>query len=158
MDEPCFVLDGHLGRLASHLRLLGFDALYRNDYDDDALAEISSNQDRILLTRDRGLLKRNQVRSGYCVRAKSPQEQVIEVLRRFDLAEQAHLYSRCARCNGSLIPVDKADVFDRLEQKTRLYYDDFRICQQCCQIYWKGSHFERMESQLKNLLARSGSC
>jgi uncharacterized protein with PIN domain len=151
-----FVLDGHLGKLASYLRLLGFDTLYRNDYDDDELADTSSNQRRILLTRDRGLLKRNRVWFGYCIRARSPGEQVVEVLKRFDLAERAHPFSRCACCNGLLTPVEKVDVFDRLEPKTKLYYDDFRICQDCDRIYWKGSHFERMESQLQDLLKLSG--
>jgi len=153
--EPVFVLDGHLGKLASYLRLLGFDALYRNDYDDNELAEISNVDERILLTRDRGLLKRKQVRQGYCIRAKSPQKQVVEVLKRFDLAERIQPFSRCARCNGCLLPVAKTDVFDRLEPKTKLYYDDFRICKYCDQIYWKGSHFRRMESQLMALVELS---
>jgi uncharacterized protein with PIN domain len=153
--EPCFVADGHLGKLVSYLRLLGFDVLYSNDCDDEILAEISSNQDRILLTRDRGLLMRNQVRYGYCVIAKAPQNQAVEVLQRFNITDKAHPFSRCARCNGSLIPVEKKEVFDRLEPKTQKYYDEFHICQQCDQIYWKGSHFDRMESQLQNLIRLS---
>jgi uncharacterized protein with PIN domain len=156
-DDIRFILDGHLGRLASYLRLLGFDALYRNDYEDAELADISSNEGRILLTRDRGLLKRSQVQHGYCIRKKSPREQVVEVLQRLELTERARPFSRCARCNGKLIPVAKTDVFDRLEPKTKLYYDEFRICQDCDQVYWKGSHFERMESQLLDMLELSGS-
>ena len=153
--QPRFVADGHLGKLVSYLRLLGFDVLYCNDCSDKLLAELSNNQDRILLTRDRGLLKRNQVRSGYCVMAKDPQIQVVEVLRRFKIADAAHPFSRCARCNGSLIPVEKMAILDRLEHKTKQYYDEFHICQICDQIYWKGSHFDRMESQLQNFLRLS---
>ena len=153
--EPRFVADGHLGKLVSYLRLLGFDVLYCNDCSDEMLAELSSNQDRIMLTRDRGLLKRNQVRYGYCVMAKVPQTQVVEVLRRFNIADKARPFSRCARCNGSLIPVEKMAIFDRLEPKTKQYYNEFHVCQKCDQIYWKGSHFDRMESQLQNFLSLS---
>jgi uncharacterized protein with PIN domain len=152
LSESRFVLDGHLGKLASYLRLLGFDALYRNDYDDQELAEISSREERILLTRDRGLLKRGQVIHGYCVRSKSVRDQVVEVLKRFNLTGQAQPFSRCARCNGLLVATSKAEVFDRLEPKTKQFYDDFRVCNQCDQVYWKGSHFRRMETQLHTLL------
>jgi len=150
--EPRFILDGHLGKLASYLRLMGFDALYRNDYDDPELAEISSRENRILLTRDRGLLKRNEVEFGYCVRGKYLQSQVIEILQRFDLVGQVKPFSRCSRCNGLLTSVAKAEVFDHLEPKTKLYYDDFHKCSTCNQIYWKGSHFERMEKDIWALL------
>jgi uncharacterized protein len=150
--EPRFVADGHLGKLVTYMRLLGFDVLYDNDSDDEMLAKISCSQDRVLLTRDRGLLKRNQVQFGYFVRAKVPQKQVVEVLQRFNIADKAQLFSRCAKCNGPLISVEKAEVFDRLEPKTKQYYDEFHICEQCDQIYWKGSHFDRMESQLQRFL------
>jgi uncharacterized protein len=150
--EPRFVLDGHLGKLACYLRLMGFDVLYRNDYDDSELAEISSRESRILLTRDRGLLKRSEVAYGYCVRGKYLQNQIVEVLHRYDLIGQVKPFSRCARCNGMLTPVSKVDVIDRLEPKTKLYYDDFRRCNGCDQIYWKGSHFEHMEKDIFRLL------
>jgi len=156
LNESRFVLDGHLGKLASYLRLMGFDVLYRNDFDDDELAEVSRAEERILLTRDRGLLKRSQVSYGYCVRGKTPRNQIIEVLKRFDLSEKAKPFGRCARCNGMIIPVKKADVLDRLEPKTRLYYGDFRICRKCDQIYWKGSHFKRLEQILKSFVELSG--
>ena len=151
-DQPRFVLDSHLGKLASYLRLFGFDALYRNDFGDEELAEISDHEDRILLTRDRGLLKRNQVKHGYCVRGKIPREQVVEVLHRYSLEDRIEPFSRCARCNGLLTPVSKTEVYERLEPKTKLYYDDFRICRDCDQIYWKGSHYERMEKAIQELL------
>ncbi|MBC8496971.1 MAG: Mut7-C ubiquitin/RNAse domain-containing protein [Anaerolineales bacterium] len=151
LREPRFVLDCHLGKLTTYLRLLGFDTIYRNDFDDHELAEISSSDRRILLTRDRGLLKRSQVTHGYCVRAKNPKQQVKEILGRFDLTGLAKPFSRCARCNGLLKPVPKAEVYDRLEPKTKLYYEEFRICEACDQIYWKGSHFERMEGFINGL-------
>ncbi len=152
LREPRFVLDNHLGKLAGYLRHLGFDTLYRNDFDDPELAEISSERGRILLTRDRGLLKRSLVTHGYCVRSKHPRKQIKEVMDRFDLVSLAAPFSRCARCNGLLHPVPKAEVFDRLESKTKLYFDEFRICEDCEQIYWKGSHFYLMKRFIDQIL------
>src|SRR5258708_5296242 len=97
-----FVLDVHLGRLASHLRMLGFDTLYRNDYDDPELARISRDEDRILLTRDLGLLKRSMVRHGYYVRNTNPARQLAEVLRQFHLTEINSPFKRCMQGNGLL--------------------------------------------------------
>ncbi|MBW7882780.1 MAG: Mut7-C ubiquitin/RNAse domain-containing protein [Caldilineaceae bacterium] len=149
----CFVADSHLGQLASYLRLLGFDTLYRNDYSDAELAQISAEDGRVLLTRDRGLLKHKIVVFGYCVRETQPRRQLISVLRRFELASQISPWQRCVRCNGLLVPVDKAKILHRLEPKTRLYYDDFQRCATCNQIYWQGSHFERMQHFLAGVRA-----
>jgi uncharacterized protein with PIN domain len=139
-----FILDNHLGKLASYLRMLGFDALYRNDFQDDELAELAIQQERILLTRDRGLLMRRAIVSGCLIRSMLPEEQVVEVLQRYQLSDQGQPFQRCLRCNDLLLPVDKAFILDRLEPLTRRYFDEFRQCQGCQQIYWKGSHYERM--------------
>lgn len=147
-----FVLDSHLGKLATYLRLLGFDTRYQNNYEDTKLAEISHQETRILLTRDRGLLKRSVVTYGYCVREKSPRKQLTEIVDRFDLASKAKPFSRCANCNGVLGAVDKVKILDRLSPKTKHYYNDFRICDTCDQIYWKGSHFESMEKFFHEVL------
>jgi uncharacterized protein with PIN domain len=156
LREPKFVLDNHLGKLTNYMRMLGLDALYRNDFDDDELAQISENHNRILLTRDRGLLKRNQVTHGYLIRDKDPREQLVEVLRRFDLFSVVDPFRRCIRCNGILEPVSKEQVIDQLEPKTKLYFEDFRICQECGQVYWRGSHFERMETFIDEIMSESG--
>ena len=140
---PKFVLDTNLGRLARYLRLLGFDCLYENDFEDAVVAKISSEQQRTLLTRDRALLQHRIITHGYFVRAVRPRLQVPEVLSRFDLYRMIAPFSRCIRCNGALQDVDKATVEDRLEPKTRKYFDTFRICTGCGQIYWQGSHYER---------------
>lgn len=152
LRETRFVLDVHLGRLAVYLRMLGFDALYRNNYTDEELAHISSSQGRILLTRDRGLLKRSVVTHGYCVRSTSPQQQLIEVLRRFDLLASLNPFSRCLHCNGLLEAVDKEIIKDRLPPKVRQYYDEFRRCQDCDRIYWPGSHFQHMQQFIQSVL------
>jgi hypothetical protein len=151
LREPRFILDVHLGRLAGYLRMLGFDTLYRNDYDDPTLADLSRSQRRILLTRDRGLLKRSAVTHGYLLRAADPGEQLAEIVRRFDLAGLLAEFTRCMRCNGLLDPVPKASVEHRLLPKTRRYYDEFATCRDCGRIYWKGSHYEDMRRRLAGL-------
>lgn len=152
LRQPRFILDTHLGRLARYLRLLGFDCLYRNDYHDDELARISSEQQRTLLTRDRLLLQRRIITRGYFIRALEPQQQVIEVLRRFDLSGEIRPLSRCTRCNGLLENTEKETVRDRLEPRTRRYYRHFRICPDCGQIYWRGSHFDKMTRLIESLV------
>ncbi|MBD1868036.1 Mut7-C ubiquitin/RNAse domain-containing protein [Cyanobacteria bacterium FACHB-471] len=141
-----FVVDVHLGKLATYLRLLGFDTLYRNDSNDDELAQTSSQEQRILLTQDRGLLKRSIVTYGYAVRSHNPEEQIVEVLARFKLYPAIAPLHRCPRCNGEVLWVDKADIQHQILYYTRLYYDDFTQCQNCDQVYWRGAHYERIQS------------
>ncbi len=117
-----FVLDVHLGKLATYLRLLGLDALYRNDYEDEELAEISHRENRLLLTQDRGLLKRSIVTYGYAVRSDNPEEQTREVLERFQLHGAIAPLQRCPNCNGELQPVEKAAIQNQIPHYTRLYY------------------------------------
>jgi uncharacterized protein with PIN domain/sulfur carrier protein ThiS len=150
--DPRFILDNHLGRLAVYLRMLGFDSLYRNDFQDEELARLADEQERILLTRDRRLLMRSQVQRGYWLRSKTPQVQLEEVVRRYDLGSRASPYRRCMRCNGLLQPVDKEAVLDRLQPLTRQYFDDFRMCTDCRQIYWKGSHYEHMQQLIEQVI------
>jgi uncharacterized protein with PIN domain len=146
------VLDTHLGQLAAYLRMLGFDTLYRNDYPDDELARIASQEQRILLTRDRGLLKRGIIVYGYYVRETDPRRQMVEILRRYQLDGVIAPFRRCIRCNGPLRAVQKADIADRLAPKTREFYQEFSMCAACDQIYWKGSHYERMRQFIEGLL------
>jgi uncharacterized protein len=150
--EPRFLLDNHLGRLAAYLRMLGFDCLYHNDYDDQELADILQREERILISRDRRLLMRKVVIHGYCPRSLNSLEQLTEVIRRFDLLKQITPFHRCLRCNHPLEPVPKEAVLDRLEPLTKLYFDEFQICPNCNQVYWKGSHYERMQNLLEKII------
>jgi uncharacterized protein len=152
--EPHFLLDNHLGQLATYLRMLGYDTLYRNDYQDDELAKVASQEERVLLTRDRRLLMRKAIRLGYCIHKTDPRLQAVEVLKRFKLQGQVKPFQRCIRCNSPLQVVSKQDILDRLEPLTKKYYDDFRICPSCNQIYWKGSHYEHMLEMIETLAAQ----
>jgi uncharacterized protein with PIN domain/sulfur carrier protein ThiS len=151
LPEARFVADVHLGRLAAYLRMLGFDTLYPEDYRDEELARISSEEDRILLTRDRGLLKRGVVRYGYFVQSTEPWQQLGEVMKRFNLLDNAMKHQRCTACNGMLSVIDKAPIADQLPDKVREHYNEFRLCESCGKIYWKGSHYEQMEAFMKQM-------
>jgi uncharacterized protein with PIN domain len=144
---PRFIIDVNLGKLAKSMRLLGFDSLYRNDYSDAEVVNIALSEQRIVLTRDRRLLYSKHINHGYWVRGVNIENQTDEVLHHFDLYDLIHPFIRCLTCNGILIPVVKADIKDRLEPKTRLYYEIFHQCDDCQQIYWEGSHMENMRQR-----------
>lgn len=147
-----FVLDTHLGALARYLRLLGFDTLYRNDYDDAELARIAREQRRILLTRDVGLLKRSLVTRGYFLRQVRPLRQVREIVERFDLRGQARPFRRCIRCNGLLGTIGRRALAGRLDVRILERHQRFRRCRSCGQIYWPGSHYARMQGLVEQML------
>lgn len=155
LRNSCFVLDTNLGRLARYLRLLGFDCLYRNDYEDAEIAEIACQQQRIVLTRDRFLLRRKIITHGYFVRSVQPREQVKEILHRLDLYRAIAPFTRCSRCNGALIKTSKEAIIDRLEPLTKRYYTEFLICRVCDQIYWSGSHQDRARLLIDELTRRN---
>lgn len=153
LRTPKFVADVHLGRLARDLRLLGLDTRYDTTCSDDELTEISVNERRILLTRDRQLLKRRAVTHGYCIRGTHPLEQAREVVKRFDLVRATEPFSRCLRCNGLLGPVDKATVMDELPPRVRECYEDFTRCESCGHVYWPGSHYEVLQDRVRRMLS-----
>jgi len=149
-----FVIDVHLGKLAAYLRMLGFDAQYRNSFQDAELAAISAEQRRVLLTRDRGLLKHSAVSRGYWLRETDSRRQLAEVVARFDLARSIRPFSRCMACNDLLQDVSKEEVLHLLPKRTAESYDRFRQCPQCHRVYWTGSHYRRMEHWIRELTGR----
>jgi uncharacterized protein len=151
LRDPRFVIDVNLGRLARLLRLLGFDVWWSTDADDQTLADVSVDQRRILLTRDRALLKRRTITHGLFVHSDQPEEQTLEVIRRLDLRQRLAPFTRCVRCNGRLAAVTKDEVIDRLEPLTRRYCDDFSRCASCGRIYWPRSHRARLLSFVEEL-------
>jgi uncharacterized protein with PIN domain/sulfur carrier protein ThiS len=150
-----FVADGHLGGLTRNLRLLGVDVAYRQDADDRQLLEVMARENRALLTRDRRLLMHGIVQHGYCPRSQNANEQTIEVVRRFDLSELIAPFTRCLRCNAPLETAAKADIIDKLEPLTKIYYDRFRRCPDCKQIYWPGSHFPKLQRRVEEIRSRA---
>jgi uncharacterized protein len=153
-DPRRFVLDVHLGTLARRLRLLGFDSWYRTHAADDELAAVAEAEGRILLSRDRQLLLRRTVVHGYCPRADDPDEQLAEVVERYGLTDRAMPLTRCVRCNGELLAVDKAEVLAELPPRTRLAFDTFVRCTSCRQVYWPGAHAPAIEAILGGVVDR----
>jgi hypothetical protein len=148
LRKSAFILDVHLGKLARMLRLLGFDTLYRNDYEDPEIVRIAAAEHRIVLTRDVQLLKANDVTHGYWIRSMTPERQLEEVIQRFDLASQFAAFHRCITCNGTLHPTEKEAVMHLLEPKTKKYYHEFFQCSDCGQVYWKGSHYPWLKARI----------
>ncbi len=146
LRELRFILDVHLGTLARRLRLLGFDTLYQNDYRDSNIVEIAALEKRIILTRDRGILKNKAVTHGYWLRASDPNRQIEEVIRRFHLSSRIEPFCRCLLCNGLIQSVTKQDILEKLPERTASFYHEFYQCAQCGKVYWKGSHYKKMES------------
>jgi uncharacterized protein with PIN domain len=150
-----FILDVHLGRLSKYLRLCGFDALFEHYFTDNEIIELSVKEHRIILTRDRGLLKNKRVTRGYWIRSRKPDEQLKEVLNRFDLKDDLHPFTRCLECNGTVADVPKEEIIDKLLPNTRNLFDGFKRCRVCGKIYWEGSHYERMKSFLESLITNN---
>jgi hypothetical protein len=150
--RPAFVLDQHLGRLAAYLRMLGFDTLYRNDYHDEELAQISDEQTRILLTRDVGLLKRGRVVYGCYVRETNRHRQLAEITQRFHLQPMVAPFKHCMKCNGLLDSVPKEQIDQHLPDATAHYYDEFHRCRSCGRVYWKGPHYQRMQTLMEQII------
>lgn len=146
-----FVLDTHLGRLAAYLRMLGFDTLYQNNYEDAELADISVNEKRILLSYDKKLLMRKIITHAYYVRERQPGMQLLEIVKRFDLFNSFKPFTRCMRCNSKLQAVDKTAIKTYLSPRTEKYYEEFSQCNHCKKVYWKGSHYEKMCQQIERL-------
>lgn len=151
-EAPRFVLDGHLGRLASILRMLGFDVLWEHDPADEALAETSAREDRVLLTRDLGLLKRGVVRRGAFVRSTQHLAQAREVVDRFELRAKARPFTRCIACNGVLREISAEEAAPRVPPRVRERHSRFLACEACGGLYWPGSHHERMKGVVAELL------
>ncbi len=152
LRNPKFVLDVHLGKLAAYLRMLGFDALYRTCYTDPELVQISSSEDRALLTRDRGLLKHSTITHGYWLRETDSRRQTAEIIRRFDLSRAIQPFTRCMACNGILRPSSKEQVRASLAAGTVELYNEFHQCSDCNRVYWKGSHYYRMQRWIEDLI------
>jgi uncharacterized protein len=146
LRETKFILDVHLGKLARYLRMLGFDTAYQNDNDDQTIIRISLNENRIILTRDRGILKVKTVLHAYYIRNHKPKDQLIEVMSHFDLYQAIDPFNRCIKCNGKLESIEKERIIEQLEPLTKKYFNKFFRCTGCKTVFWEGSHFDHMNS------------
>jgi uncharacterized protein len=150
--HPRFVCDVHLGTLSRRLRLLGLDTLYDRTWEDAQLAGLAAREGRILLSRDRGLLKRRSVTHGYLPRSDDPDEQVVEVVHRFALGPHLAPATRCVHCNGDLVPVDRHEVAAEVPPRTLASIDRYARCTGCGQLFWPGSHLDALAPLIERVL------
>lgn len=146
-----FILDAHLGKLARYLRMLGFDTLYRNDFGDNEIIEIAARDRRIILSRDKLLLKSGRVTHGYFVRTTLKHEQLREIVEKFDLMSQFRSFTRCMTCNTELVRKKREELGGRTDKEILNLYSEFFYCPACDKVFWKGSHFLRMEKLIISL-------
>jgi hypothetical protein len=147
-----FLADAHLGGLARFLRMLGFDTLHRNAFADEEIRRLADAERRIVLTRDRELLKCREIARGAYVRALKPQAQLAEVAGRYGLVGKARPFTLCLRCNLALQPVERAAVAPRVPPAVYALHERFVRCPGCEVVFWPGSHYERMLDALRATL------
>lgn len=148
-NEHRFVVDVHLGKLAKALRILGFDTYYRNDLNSKEIVSLAQYEHRIVLTRSIPLLKHKLIEYGYWLRSEYPSVQLEEVILRFGLEQECKPFRRCLECNGIIRAVPKGNIIHLLEPRTVRYFNEFFQCSNCGKVYWKGSHFDRMQGLIK---------
>jgi uncharacterized protein len=146
-----FVLDAHLGRLARQLRMLGFDSVYKPGISDEEIINIAESENRIILTRDLALLKSTRVTHGYYIRSTQTRQQLEEIIGKFDLVNQFEPFTRCLLCNYPLEEVDYEEVKGLVKEDTASIFREFFRCSGCQKIYWEGSHYESMVSEIERL-------
>lgn len=157
LRKPKFICDVHLGKLARYLRMMGFDVLYKNFFNDEEIVRLSKKEKRAILTRDRGILKRNKVTHGYYIRSSEVEKQAEEVVRRFDLQSLITEFTRCLDCNHKLIKIAKVKIKEELPPKVASAQKEFFKCPECSKLYWKGTHHQRMLSFVKKMKEKSFS-
>jgi uncharacterized protein with PIN domain len=151
--RPFFVADAHLGGLARFLRMLGFDTLHEPGIDDREIRRLAHEESRVVLTRDRDLLKCRDIRRGHYVRALKPEAQLREIVAHYQLGAGARPFTLCLHCNLALTPVEKAAVAHRLPERVAELQQSFTYCAGCDRVYWPGSHYERMRAALATIVA-----
>ncbi|WP_345812080.1 Mut7-C RNAse domain-containing protein [Paraburkholderia sp. PREW-6R] len=148
-----FIADAHLGGLAPLLRLAGFDTLYDNHYPDADIEALAAVEQRVVLTRDRELLKRRNITHGCYVRALRPREQLREVFERLDLAGSAQPFRLCLMCNAPLRRIAKEEVGGRAPDGVLERHHLFVTCDVCRRVFWEGTHWQKMRALMDSVAA-----
>ena len=152
-----FVADSHLGGLARLLRMAGFDTLYRNDFRDSELADIARHEPRIVLTRDRDLLKQRGISHGCYVHALKPERQFGEIVARLDLGCSFRPFTLCLECNAPVREIEKTYVIRQLPPSVQARHEHFTICDCCGRVFWEGSHWQHMRQLLDKMIGPRGA-
>ena len=155
--SPRFLCDGHLGKLALLLRVMGFDTARDDSWSEPRMARRGINENRTVLTRSRSLLKRADMDNAMLIRSDHPDTQAAEVLARFLLADRIQMFGRCSTCNGLLGEVAKDLVVDRIPPKTAKWLDAYYLCRKCDQLFWEGTHVLALRDRVAGILAKCRS-
>jgi len=155
LPDPRFLCDGHLGKLARLLRVMGFDTAWDDSWSEARMARRGVNENRTVLSRSRSLLKRAAMDNAMLIRSAGPDEQAREVIRRFLLADHVRMFGRCSRCNGLLREVPKVEIAERIPPKTAKWLDTYYLCRECDQLFWEGTHVTALRLRVEKILARS---
>ena len=150
--EKRFSADSMLARLARWLRLLGFDCAYDGGIADAELVRRAVEENRILLTRDRGLKEAWWVSNVYVLQSENLREQLCELIRTFDLARAITVLSRCSECNEPVRAVNVDDIRDRVPPHVLDLHHDFSECPSCGRVFWEGTHAARIRQVADELL------
>jgi uncharacterized protein len=148
-----FIADVHLGTLARYLRLLGFDTAWERELSDEVIIDRSVREKRIILTRDRGILRHGRVTHGYWLRATKPQRQLDEVVRALGLSGAIRPYTRCMECNGAIREATPAEVAGDVPRQVLEDCREFSKCDGCGRVYWAGSHREKLDAIIERAMA-----
>ncbi len=157
LTSSSFLCDGHLGKLALLMRVMGFDTAWDDSWSEPRMARRGINENCTVLTRSRSLLKRASMDNAMLIRSDDPDEQTREVVCRFLLADQVRMFGRCSKCNGLLREVAKADVAARIPPKTAKWLDTYYLCRDCDQLFWEGTHVTALRRRVEKILARGAT-
>ena len=152
--DPSFLCDGHLGKLARLLRVMGFDTAWDNSWSEARMARRGLNENRTVLSRSLSLLKRAAMDNAMLIRSDNPDDQAAEVLGRFLLTDQLQMFGRCSKCNGLIGAVPKAQVSARIPPRTAKWLDTYYLCRECDQLFWEGTHVTALRLRVAKILAR----
>ncbi len=152
ITEPKFIVDDMLGKLAVRLRMLGFDATFYGDSADSFLLRKSREENRILLTRDEGLIKVRGA-NAFFITSRKLKDQIREVIKKYDLkVSPQNMFSRCSVCNEPLKDLKKEKVKGKVPPVVYKLFDEFAYCPKCDKYYWKGTHYEKIIEDLKDFI------
>lgn len=151
MNDLKFIVDGMLGKVARWLRMLGYDTKYANDLNDDEILRVAADEERIILTKDYQLFRKANANGikAVLVEGVSHAEKLADLSRQLNIRLEIDIRrSRCPKCNSPIKSIAKENIREKVPASTYEMYDEFWICVGCGQIYWKGSHWKKINSSL----------
>lgn len=152
MENLKFLVDENLLGLLKKLRMMGLDSISLIGASDDLVTETAAKEHRIVLTKDLMFFNKLSSGSAYFVKSEIPKDQLLEVLLTFPSWRSAEPLSRCTVCNALIRKVDKTSIKSRIDQKTYNLYNIFYECPGCHRIYWEGSHYDKLQGEIKNIV------